>query len=98
MSWLDTDSGLFHDADRELLQPIVYRLTWPKTTATTRRLDARWQWVAGTQLVAQPTKRDAQELGELGIAVVCRLILLPCLHDDLQFDTFDNLSAIGITW
>ena len=85
------------DADRELLQPIVYRLTWPQTTATTGWLDAWWKWVAGTQLVAQSTERDAQELGTFRIFVVCGLGLLPCLHDHLKFDTFDNDSAVGIT-
>jgi predicted amino acid dehydrogenase len=41
--------------------------------ATTWRLDARWQWVAGTQLVAQSaqsTDRDAQQACNFVIGVV----------------------------
>ena len=65
-----TDSGLFYYADRELLQPIVYRLARPKTMATTGRLDARWQWVAGTKLVAQSAKRDPQQVCYFVIGVI----------------------------
>ena len=88
---------LIHEVDRELLQPLVERLARPQTMPTTGRLDAQWQWVAVTKLVTQSTERYTQELGNLGISVVCGLVLLPCLHGNLQFDTFDNLSAIGIT-
>jgi hypothetical protein len=80
-----------------MLQPFMDPLARPKAVTTTGWLDARRKWVAGTQLVAQSTERDAQELGELRIFVVCGLGLLPCLYDHLQFDTFDNDSAIGIS-
>jgi hypothetical protein len=92
-----TDTLLLRGPDRELFKPFVDRLKRPQTVPATGWLDARWQWVAGTQLVAQSTERDAQALGELRIFVVCGLGLLPCLYDHLQFDTFDNDSAMGIS-
>jgi len=88
---------LIHEADRELLQPLVKRLARPQTMPTTGRLDARWQWVAGTQLVAQSAERDAQEVGDLGISVVHALRFRLYLHDEVRYATSNNLSTIGIT-
>ena len=38
--------------------------------ATTWRLDAWWQWIASTQLVAQPAKRDAQQVCDFVVGVI----------------------------
>ena len=65
-----TDSGLFHDADGELLQPVVDCLARPKTMATTWRLYAWWQWIASTQLVAQSTERDAQQVRDFVVGII----------------------------
>jgi hypothetical protein len=52
------------------------RLARPQPVTATRRLDAWRQRVAGSQLVAQATKRDTQQAGDFFIVVVRACIVI----------------------